>query len=191
MWVQSISLNITIIYLILILKESFSIPVAHVSDTAFLVCGYRVLESKRVDSLFDDRIAEVFLVDAPSEVKEILFNWDFAQWVVAVRTAIIDRCLKRLINQGATSVLNLAAGLDTRPYRLSLPYNLRWIEVDFADLMHYKQEKLKSMRPNCNLKRVALDLSDVAETGKFLSHLTSAISRGNKTKNCRNSLSAH
>jgi len=52
-------------------------------------------------------------------------------------------------------VLNLAAGLDTRPYRLALPATLRWIEVDFADILAYKAEQLAGEKPVCVLERVA------------------------------------
>src|SRR2546422_4602991 len=42
---------------------------------------------------------------------------------------------------------NLAAGLDARPYRLPLPSSLRWVEVDFPDVIAYKQEQLAMERP--------------------------------------------
>ena len=35
---------------------------------------------------------------------------------------------------------NLAAGLDTRPYRMDLPPSLRWIEVDLPDILDYKED---------------------------------------------------
>ncbi len=57
-------------------------------------------------------------------------------------------------------VLNLAAGLDTRPYRMALPQSLQWIEVDLPDLLDYKEDLLKGERPNCALERMRLDLSD-------------------------------
>jgi O-methyltransferase involved in polyketide biosynthesis len=41
-------------------------------------------------------------------------------WLVA-RTKIIDDTIAEAIADGCDRVLNLAAGLDTRPYRLDLP----------------------------------------------------------------------
>jgi methyltransferase (TIGR00027 family) len=57
-------------------------------------------------------------------------------------------------------VLNLAAGLDTRPYRLPLPPALRWIEVDLPGLLAHKEAELAGERRACSLERVPLDLAD-------------------------------
>jgi methyltransferase (TIGR00027 family) len=56
--------------------------------------------------------------------------------------------------------VNLAAGLDARPYRLPLPSTLRWVEVDLPEILEYKAEALKDERPVCALDRVPLDLSN-------------------------------
>jgi len=37
-------------------------------------------------------------------------------------------------------VVNLAAGLDARPYRMSLPASLQWIEVDLPEILAYKEK---------------------------------------------------
>ena len=58
-------------------------------------------------------------------------------------------------------MLNLAAGLDARPYRMDLPSALQWVEVDFPEIISYKEEILAKETPRCRLDRVALDLSDV------------------------------
>jgi O-methyltransferase involved in polyketide biosynthesis len=57
------------------------------------------------------------------------------------------------------TVVNLGAGLDTRPWRLDLPARLRWIEVDFQDILDYKAERLRAEPPRCTLEQVAADLS--------------------------------
>jgi len=36
-------------------------------------------------------------------------------------------------------VLNLAAGLDTRPYRLNLPPDFAWVEADLPELLAEKE----------------------------------------------------
>src|SRR6266571_5335701 len=60
------------------------------------------------------------------------------------------------------SLRALAAGLDTRPYRLPLSPSLRWVEVDFPDVIAYKQAQLAGERPACALEQVGIDLTDVA-----------------------------
>jgi O-methyltransferase involved in polyketide biosynthesis len=42
------------------------------------------------------------------------------------------------VQQGTDMVINLAAGLDSRPYRMQLPALLRWVEVDLPDMLNYK-----------------------------------------------------
>jgi len=41
------------------------------------------------------------------------------------------------VGRGVDVVVNLAAGLDTRPYRMDLPASLLWIEVDLPPLIAY------------------------------------------------------
>jgi len=57
-------------------------------------------------------------------------------------------------------VINLAAGLDTRPYRMDLPRTLRWVEVDLPGILDYKESVLREAVPVCALERIRLDLSD-------------------------------
>jgi len=59
-------------------------------------------------------------------------------------------------------VLNLAAGLDTRPYRLALPASLRWVEADLPPMIEYKKTMLKDAKCFCRLERHAVDLADAA-----------------------------
>jgi len=84
-------------------------------------------------------------------------------WAMIVRTCVIDELtLKSIREHGVTTVLNLAAGLDTRPYRLSLPPELHWVEADFPPMIQYKEEKLKDHKPVCRLERIPVDLSNVS-----------------------------
>jgi O-methyltransferase involved in polyketide biosynthesis len=65
----------------------------------------------------------------------------FGGWSLVVRICVIDELILRSIEQeGIDTVLNLGAGLDTRPYRLSLPSSLHWIEVDFPAILNYKEQ---------------------------------------------------
>jgi len=83
-------------------------------------------------------------------------------WVMVVRTVAIDELIRRAISLGVDTVVNLGAGLDTRPYRMDLPSSLRWIEIDFPQIIAFKNDKLKAEQPVCTLERIAADLSDVA-----------------------------
>jgi methyltransferase (TIGR00027 family) len=76
------------------------------------------------------------------------------------RTYLFDSIISEQVAQGADTLVNLAAGLDTRPYRMKLPASLKWIEVDFPEILDYKEEVLKEEKPACSLERIRLDLSD-------------------------------
>lgn len=73
-------------------------------------------------------------------------------------TVVLDELIMDAIQAGADTILNLAAGLDARPYRLSLPAGIRWVEVDFPEMIAYKENKLARACPQCVLERIALDL---------------------------------
>ena len=73
---------------------------------------------------------------------------------------VIDELLLEAVARGAATVLNLGAGLDTRPYRLSVPPTLRWIEADMPRIVRLKEERLRGERPHCTLLRRGVDLGD-------------------------------
>src|SRR6185503_5601018 len=82
------------------------------------------------------------------------------------------------IANGADLVLNLGAGLDTRPYRLALPKELPWIEVDFDRVLSFKAARLADATPVSALQRIPCDLSDTearraifAEVGRRASNV--------------------
>lgn len=134
--------------------------IAHVSDTALWVAVHRATESKRKDALFRDPYAETLAGDRGRRIAGQLEPGNGAAWSIITRTAVLDELILGAVRDGADTVLNLAAGLDTRPYRLSLPPATRWIEVDFPEMIDYKAGKLADARPQCELERVALDLTD-------------------------------
>ena len=87
---------------------------------------------------------------------------------MVIRTYLIDQAIMEEVKNGIDMVVCLAAGLDTRPYRLDLPKNLKWIEVDLPDITKYKTEVLKDETPRCELERIILDLSLKEEREVFL-----------------------
>lgn len=95
-------------------------------------------------------------------------NGENSAWSMIVRTAVLDDfIMQKVKNDDIDTVLNLAAGLDTRPYRLELPLSLRWIEVDLQDILSYKEQKLAEAIPKCELERIRLDLTDTAGRKKL------------------------
>ena len=82
-------------------------------------------------------------------------------WVVAIRTVVIDTFVHSAIWSGIDTVINLGAGLDTRPYRMHLPSSLHWVEVDYPSLIEGKTANLRGEVPACSIERIGLDLTDV------------------------------
>jgi methyltransferase (TIGR00027 family) len=131
-----------------------------VSDTAFWVAHHRALEGKRADALFRDPLAEVLSGDRGRQIADAMPQPQMTGWAVVIRTCIIDDFIRAAIAQGADTILNLGAGLDTRPYRMELPGSLAWIEVDYPDVVALKESRLAVEAPRCQLSRVKLDLAD-------------------------------
>jgi methyltransferase (TIGR00027 family) len=81
---------------------------------------------------------------------------------------IIDAYIQQAIRDGVDAVVNIGAGLDTRPYRLELPASLLWVEADFPHMIQYKESRLREHTPRCQLQRVGVDLADGAARRDFL-----------------------
>ncbi|MBE9020447.1 class I SAM-dependent methyltransferase [Chroococcidiopsidales cyanobacterium LEGE 13417] len=148
-----------------------SFPIQNISDTAYGVAIYRAIESERPDALFCDRFARTLAGKRGEQIVQ-LGGGESAGWLLVVRTCIIDRLvLQSIEREGIDTVLNLGAGLDTRPYRLSLPASLSWIEVDLTAVLEYKKRQLAGESPNCSLELVKLDLTDLAASHAFFTEV--------------------
>jgi methyltransferase (TIGR00027 family) len=144
----------------------------NISDTANWVAFYRALESERPDALFTDPFARRLAGERGARITEGQTFANRNAWSFIARTVLIDRFVSDAVANGADMVVNLAAGLDTRPYRMTLPPRLQWIEVDLPDLLAYKTEVLARETPRCVLERVSLDLSNVAARRELFDRLS-------------------
>ncbi len=137
-------------------------PIRNVADTAFWVATYRANETVRSDALFRDPLAERLVEGRGRDIASKMDDSEIVAWVVVIRTCIIDEFIRAAIARGTDTIVNLGAGLDTRPYRMDLPPSLKWIEVDFPSTIAFKEERLKDETSRCSLERVELDLGDDA-----------------------------
>jgi methyltransferase (TIGR00027 family) len=134
--------------------------VRSISDTARWVAYFRALETERPDALFHDPYAAQLAGERGFEIANSLSRENKDGWAWVMRTYLFDEFVRQEVAAGADMVLNLAAGLDARPYRLELPPTLRWVEVDLPDIISYKEEVLAGAKSKCQLERIALDLAD-------------------------------
>jgi methyltransferase (TIGR00027 family) len=145
--------------------------VRNISDTARWVAYFRARETERPDALFSDPYAERLAGERGFQIANTLPEGNKHEWAWVARTYLFDRFLAAEILKGADLVVNLAAGLDARPYRMDLPASLHWIEVDLPEIVSYKNAMLAHEMPRCQLERVALDLADVAARREFFADL--------------------
>lgn len=135
--------------------------IRNVSDTARWVAVFRAIESERPDAVFKDPFARRLAGERGEQIAAAIPFSGRHLWSWTARTWLIDQFILQEVRQGADLVINLAAGLDARPYRMELPPSLQWVEVDLPEIVSYKEEILEEEKPVCVLERVRLDLSDV------------------------------
>lgn len=136
--------------------------ITHVSDTARWVAVYRAMETERPDAIFHDPYARRLAGPRGAAITKAMDKRLRADWPMVVRTAVMDELIMRAVNlEGYTQVVNLAAGLDARPWRLPLAPTLRWVDVDHAVMLDLKETELAGEKKACEYEGVRLDLADV------------------------------
>lgn len=145
--------------------------IRNISDTARWVAVYRARESKRSDAVFHDPFAGQLAGDRGNEIAAAMPFAEKNSWPFVARTWLTDRLINEQVRNGADMVVNLAAGLDARPYRLDLPATLQWVEVDLPEILTHKEQVLKDERPACALERVKMDLSNVEARRQLFAEL--------------------
>ncbi|MFL6259783.1 MAG: class I SAM-dependent methyltransferase [Thermoanaerobaculia bacterium] len=135
--------------------------IENVSDTARWVAVYRAMESARPDALFRDPYADRLAGERGHQILDSLPKGRAFAWPMIVRTAVFDEIILDAVRKrGADLVVNLAAGLDARPWRLPLPPELHWVDVDLPGILNYKTEMLRDEKPKCRYEAVTVDLTD-------------------------------
>jgi len=148
--------------------------IRNISDTALWTAVYRARESERPDANFRDPFARRLAGERGDAIAKSMSFGERANWAWVARTVLFDQFILDCIQRGANMVINLAAGLDARPYRMALPPALRWVEVDLPGILDYKEEILAGEKPACSLERVRLDLADVNARRELFARLGAA-----------------
>ncbi|MBO0779823.1 MAG: class I SAM-dependent methyltransferase [Ktedonobacteraceae bacterium] len=141
-------------------------------DMARFIAFQRALESDHPQSLVQDPLARLLAGTRGEELVHAYMHDAREVRAIGLRTHLYDELIMRLLaEEQLDTIINLAAGLDTRPYRLSLPPSLRWVEVDLPEVLSYKTEKLQDAQANCQLERFPLDILDAEARRSFLSEI--------------------
>jgi methyltransferase (TIGR00027 family) len=150
--------------------------IQHISDTAYWMASYRAMEGDRKDALFCDPLAKLLVGEYGKKVSDSMKPFSrYAYWTLVIRTRVIDKYILKYASQGYKTIVNLGAGLDTRPYRLDLPKGTQWVEIDFPEIIKLKNEKLKNENPKCDLERIGADLSNQVERQKIFADLNGRV----------------
>ena len=145
-----------------------------VGATATAVAASRAVASQGPDALLDDPFAEplvravgldtfVKIIDGESfNEDDPLMNRRTMSEQIAVRTRFFDDFFTAASESGIRQAVILAAGLDTRGYRLAWPAGAVVFEVDQPQVIAFKTATLDNIGavPTATLTTVSIDLRD-------------------------------
>jgi methyltransferase (TIGR00027 family) len=145
--------------------------IEQISDTARWMAYVRAVESERPDALFHDTFARRLAGDAGEAIAREIGSVDLITRGIASRTAVLDELILATIRQNPIDlVLNLAAGLDTRPWRLPLPGNLRWVDVDLPHVLEFKADVIGPERARCEYESLTANVVDADAQARVIQH---------------------
>jgi methyltransferase (TIGR00027 family) len=145
-----------------------------VGATALFVATARALEAQKPDPLVIDPFAEVFCRAVGGNPADVLDGKDpenqlkTPDWGAhfvnfqAARTKYFDTYFRQAAGAGVPQVVVLAAGLDSRAYRLPWPDETTIFELDRPQVLDFKREVLaeQGAKPNAERREVAIDLRE-------------------------------
>lgn len=134
-----------------------------VAKTSLLTAAIRAVETNRSENegrLFTDPLAEVLAGSEGFAILEQVRAEMGDQPGIVLRTRYVDDRIIQGLAQGIRQIVILAAGMDTRAYRLSFPDGTRVFELDRPEVLSYKQEKLGETLPHCMRHTVGVDLRE-------------------------------
>ena len=148
-----------------------------VGATAVMVAAARAAETARDGALINDPYAKILVADAGTGAWEYMLDDDFIAKVAeadaelaplfehmgnyqAVRTHFFDDYFARAVEAGIRQVVILAAGLDSRAFRLPWPAGTTVYEIDQPKVLEYKSATLAAHRvqPSADRREVPIDL---------------------------------
>ena len=142
-----------------------------VGATALGVAAARAVESQRSAPLVDDPFAQAFLDRAELELAlpgseaadpDTEQVWETMSTYMGVRSRFFDEFFASATATGLRQVVLLAAGLDTRAYRLPWPDGVTVYEIDQPAVLRFKDDVLtdRAARTRAHRIPVTVDLRE-------------------------------
>jgi len=120
------------------------------------------MESESSDALFSDPYArrlagETGMAMVKSAAGELLRSADPRNAYLSIRTRFIDDAVVSAARErGIGQVVMVAAGMDARAFRFDWPAELRWFEVDRAEIFEQKERLLAEMGAVARCRRAVV-----------------------------------
>jgi methyltransferase (TIGR00027 family) len=129
-----------------------------------MVAACRAHENELADAFVRDPFAARLAGERGVAILRTMPHANVLRLGMAIRTRFIDELLLgALATNPIATVLSVGCGLDTRPWRLELSPDLRWIEIDFADVLDYKDQHMSGEKSHCRRERLTVDLNDAEQ----------------------------
>lgn len=133
-----------------------------VSYTAQWTAAARAVESERADdAMFDDPFARELAAPRGFELLDKYGGGGLLSFI-AIRTKYLDDSIEAILRDGTIrQVVFIAAGMDTRAFRLTWPADTIVYEVDHVGLIEEKRRRLAALdaKPTVTRREVAADLA--------------------------------
>lgn len=142
-----------------------------VSYTAQWMAAARALESEREDALCIDPLARELAAPKGFELIDRYEGGGLLPFI-SIRTKFLDDTISTTLAEGdIRQVVLIAAGMDTRAFRLDWPEDVEVYEVDHGPLIEEKRRRLDLLKaqPRVDRREVSADL-----TGTWLPDLEKA-----------------
>jgi methyltransferase (TIGR00027 family) len=149
--------------------QEYQVPTG-VGLTAVAVAAARAAESQHSNPLFDDPLAVEFVTAAEAALSFLDHRqptgrndgdlWSCFAGYAPIRTRFFDDYFRDACAAGCRQVVILAAGLDTRAFRLAWPAGVRLFELDTPEVLAFKEQVLaeQAATPACQRVVISADL---------------------------------
>ncbi|MBO0852552.1 MAG: SAM-dependent methyltransferase [Nocardia sp.] len=132
------------------------------TSTALWMAAARARESDRPDAIFHDPLAETLAGPDGFALMQTMEEGLPPNPTLSIRTRFFDDQIRNLVTDtGIDQLVILAAGMDTRAYRLNMPPDLLCVEIDHPELVELKTQRLTTTtaEPTCQRVSIAADLT--------------------------------
>jgi O-methyltransferase involved in polyketide biosynthesis len=118
--------------------------ITHVSDTALMIAACRAHENELEDAFVRDPFAARLAGDRAFAILNAMPHANVMRLGMAVRTRFVDELLQQAPNLPDPDCVERRLRPRYAPWRLDLAPDLRWIEIEFADVLDYKDQHMQT-----------------------------------------------